>query len=371
MAKPVIFISHIHEDAQIAICVKKYIDDAFLGMFDIFVSSDGASIRSGNNWSSSIENALRKAEIVLALISPDAANRKWIFFECGGAYFADKQVIPICCRDMQISELGTPLSWLQAVDGAEETAVERLITDIAVAFDLRAPAVDASTLSQYLCGMPCEVPETRKRIFKINAQRSLPIFFIVDTSASMHGQPIVQLSQAMKQLMEELIQATSSNVAPIISIVSFGTGAKEIIPPSPLSPEKMNFQFDAGGASDLGAALHIVAKRLQNPNWLSASYYRPIIFILTDGQPTDDWRGGLSALEMTKLGKHANKISVGIGKAPDFEFLKEISGSSVVSIPDIESLQGLSRFFTWFSSSVKKSEDIDQISLHEIDKWIE
>ena len=103
--KPIIFISHIHEDADIAYQLKKFLDESFIGIFDIFVSSDGASIRSGDKWSSVIERSLNNAELVLALISSESKDRRWIYFECGGAYFSNKHVIPVCCRNLSMSEL--------------------------------------------------------------------------------------------------------------------------------------------------------------------------------------------------------------------------------------------------------------------------
>ncbi len=324
MNKPVIFISHIHEDREIATCLKKFIDEIFLGMFNIFVSSDGASIRSGDNWSSSIEKALRQAELVIAVITPDAVDRRWIFFECGGAYFSNKSVIPVCCRKMQLSKLGTPLSWLQSIDGSDVSSVNNLISDIATKFDLRLPSMNVSELINCLQKEVYDSADIVKKHDLVKAQYSLPIFFIIDTSASMYGQPINALTQALKQLMDELLQNTISDIIPIVSVVSFGSGAEEIVPPTPLSSDVMEFQFEPGGTSDLGAALEIVAKRLKNPNWLSANYINPMIFLITDGQPTDDWRLGLKKLEQSSLGVSATKIAIGIGSSPDFSFLKEI-----------------------------------------------
>jgi hypothetical protein len=42
-----------------------------------------------------------------------------IYFEAGGAYFAGKRVIPVCCRTLSISELGKPMEWLQAIEGSK------------------------------------------------------------------------------------------------------------------------------------------------------------------------------------------------------------------------------------------------------------
>ena len=363
MHKPIIFISHIHEDAQIALSLKRFLDEAFLGLFTIFVSSDGASIRAGENWSSSIEDALSRAELVLALISEQAKDRRWIYFECGGAYFARKRVIPICCRRFSIAELSPPLSWLQAIDGANVKSVERLFRDIASAFDLHAPQSDLLNVVRHLEGTSCEISSRDERAQSAFAQKALPIFLLVDTSGSMHGEPIENLSKAIRKLMDELLLLASGEVVPLMSLITFGSHAEEVIPLSPITPQSMQFSLKASGATALGDALHLLASRLADGSFLPRRHFRPMILILTDGSPTDDWEAGIEALNETRLGKFANKICVGLSSTPDFNVLKRIAGESVVSLPDIGSVQGLAKFFMWLSSSVKVSAETGQESM--------
>ena len=64
-SKPIIFISHVHEDADIAKALSDCISEAFLEAIDVFVSSDGSSIRGGDKWMEKIENNLRESRIVL------------------------------------------------------------------------------------------------------------------------------------------------------------------------------------------------------------------------------------------------------------------------------------------------------------------
>jgi uncharacterized protein YegL len=350
-SKPILFISHIHEDAQIAKCVKKFLDESFLGIFDIFVSSDGASIRAGENWSSSTEHALLRAELVVALITDNAKDRRWIYFECGGAYFARKRVIPVCCRGFKIADLAAPLSWLQAIDGSHSESVERLIYDIAVSCKLRPPRTNLSELVAYLSGTPCDGLAGTQADHADSRQRALPIFFVVDTSGSMQGEPIERLSQALRELMHGLSQVASPQMIPLVSIIAFGNDAREVVPLSPITAISMDFSLPAGGVTSLGAALYLLASRLSDPSSLPARHYRPIILILTDGSPTDDWKAGLAALNESKLGKVANKICIGLGGDLDYAVLRTVAGDSVVSVPDAVSLKGLSNFFSWMSSS--------------------
>jgi uncharacterized protein YegL len=372
MDKPIIFISHIHEDAQIALCLKRFLDEAFLGVFTIFVSSDGASIRAGENWSSSIEDALSRAELVLALISEQAKDRRWIYFECGGAYFARKRVIPICCRRFTIPELCAPLSWLQAIDGADIKSVEKLVTDIATAFELHAPEAEFSNLVRYLGGIPCEQNSGRAdATFSAFAQTALPIFLVVDTSGSMFGEPIENLSKGIRKLIDELLRLSTLEVAPLLSLITFGTHAEEVFPLSPITSQSLNFSLTPSGTTALGEAMHLLALKLADRALLPQRHFKPIILIFTDGSPTDDWKPGLKALNQTRLGESAIKICVGLGSNPDFDVLKAIAGDSVVSLPDTASVQGLAKFFAWMSNSVRRSAETNQenIQLADLSEW--
>jgi len=351
--KPSIFISHIHEDAQIAHCLKTFLDEAFLGFFKIFVSSDGASIRAGDNWSSSIEQALTETDLVLAIITEDAKDRRWIYFECGGAYFARKRVVPICCRRFAISALSAPLSWLQAIDGADSESVRGLIAAIAHTFDLHNPKCDVAQLSRYLSGSPCDGRPDQPSTSTRTLERAFPLFLLVDTSASMSGEPIERLSSSIKELLDDLLQTPSSNFAVLISIIAFGSEAREIVPLSLLRPDTLSFALEPSGATSLGAALHLLASRLADPSQMPRQHLRPMIIVFTDGEPTDDWQSGIAALNQTELGRSARKVSVAFGEIRDATVLKAFAADSVISVPDISNIKGLSTFFTWMSSSVR------------------
>ena len=63
--KPLIFISHISEEADIAKAFKETIETTFLGMVDLFVSSDRDTIGVGSNWLDRITEGLRTAQAML------------------------------------------------------------------------------------------------------------------------------------------------------------------------------------------------------------------------------------------------------------------------------------------------------------------
>lgn len=81
-----IFISHISEEAELAKLLQEHIDRDFLGLLELFVSSDLASISAGSQWLQEIGRALKDAKIELLLCSKRSIQRPWINFEAGAAW---------------------------------------------------------------------------------------------------------------------------------------------------------------------------------------------------------------------------------------------------------------------------------------------
>ncbi|GEM_PF-6056563 len=139
MPKPTVFLSHIHEDHEIASALESIIRDALLSAFDIFNSSNRTSLNAGDPWRDVIIDRLRNAAAVLVIATPESVGSSWINFESGGAWLAERRVIPCCGRGMTPSSLPAPLSHLQAIDLARSEDLQGLIDNLAKAVNLDAP----------------------------------------------------------------------------------------------------------------------------------------------------------------------------------------------------------------------------------------
>lgn len=366
-SKPLIFISHIHEDAEIAYCLKAFLDDSFLEFFDVFVSSDGASIRVGENWSAAIETALKRSELVLVLVSPGALERRWIYFEAGGAYFAGKRVIPICCRDARISQVGAPLNWLQAITGSETNSAQRLIDEIASFFEVKAPNANCSRLAGFLAGGPCTGLVSSQRGVEASVpQRPLPIFVLVDSSGSMAGERIELVSDALRRFIDYLDSIESPNVAPLVSLIAFGDAARVVVPLSPIDEIKQLPTIQACGSRNLGEALHLLAKLVADDRNISKRSLHPVIIVISDGYPTDDWQSGLAALNNTPAGSKATKLCLAFTHDADYTVLRAIGTQGVLPMAKENDLTAVGNFFRWVSGSVSgiaRAEDSEEESV--------
>ena len=113
MSKPLVFISHLVAEKAIALKLKEIVGEAFMGMIDVFVSSDPNSNAMGGEWLDGITDGLKKCSVELVLASPKSITRPWINFEAGAGWVRDIPVIPICHSGMKPSKLPAPLNSLQ------------------------------------------------------------------------------------------------------------------------------------------------------------------------------------------------------------------------------------------------------------------
>ena len=141
MRKPLVFISHITTEKEIAIALKWLVEQAFLGMVEVFVSSDPNSIAMGGRWLDDITYGLKKCVIEIVLASPVSVTRPWINFEAGAGWVRDISVIPLCHSGMTPSMLPAPLSSLQAGVATDATHLERVFAVIATALECKPPEV--------------------------------------------------------------------------------------------------------------------------------------------------------------------------------------------------------------------------------------
>jgi TIR domain len=140
--KPLVFLSHITEEAEVATAIKTLIEPHFLGLLDFFVSSDGESIKMGQKWLDAVSTALKTCAVQIVLCSPQSVTKPWINFEAGAAWIRDIPVIPLCHSGMTPSALPMPLSLLQAANLTDVGGMKLVVPILAQALGAKTPKVD-------------------------------------------------------------------------------------------------------------------------------------------------------------------------------------------------------------------------------------
>ena len=140
-------------------------------------------------------------------------------------------------------------------------------------------------------------------------RRTMVLFFLVDTSGSMYGTKIGTVNTAIEEIIPELKDLSENNADAEIKIatLAFSTGAKWINS-QPISAE--NFKWDhleAMGSTDLGEACKQLNEKLSKNAFMSEATgsFAPAIFLLSDGDPTDNYKYGLDKLKENNWYKKA------------------------------------------------------------------
>lgn len=121
MEKPIIFISHITEEGEVAKRLKADILKYYRESVLVFVSSDFDSIEGGKDYFNTIIDRLRKTILMITLCSPESVKREWINFETGFGYARKINVLPLLYKGLKFSDIQSPIQRMQGYDISDES----------------------------------------------------------------------------------------------------------------------------------------------------------------------------------------------------------------------------------------------------------
>jgi uncharacterized protein YegL len=207
-----------------------------------------------------------------------------------------------------------------------------------------------------LTSMRSELPvsDLEARVKEDNPDPRVACALLLDTSSSMHGEPIRELNEGFKLFCDEIKQDPLAKKRTEVMVITFGGVARVEIPFTEgrdLEPRT----FAANGPTPMGAALDLALNELnaQKQAYRAAGleYYRPWLFVITDGTPTDGAAFDAAATRVrdAEAAKGVSVFGVGVGSA-ELTKLSELSTTR----PPLQ-LEGysFSEMFGWLSASMK------------------
>lgn len=183
--------------------------------------------------------------------------------------------------------------------------------------------------------------------------RRLPAYLLLDVSGSMAGAAIDGVNHGVQLLYNELLHNPQALQTVHLAVITFATAAQMVTPLTDLLKFKPP-HLTADGATAMGAALALLNQSLDNDLIPNSNFqkgdYRPLVFLLSDGDPTDNWRTPLQTLRSRKQSKIGTFIALACGKALRLDVLKDIA--DVVLVMDNVTSDALQAYFKWVSASV-------------------
>lgn len=188
-----------------------------------------------------------------------------------------------------------------------------------------------------------------------NPDPRAPCLLLLDTSASMAGAPMAALNEGLRAFKSDLMDDELARRRVEIAVVAFGNGgvhtAQEFVTVEDWVPDVLT----AGGSTPMGAAIargvEMLKERKEMYKQAGLQYFRPWLFLITDGEPTDRWE---EAAQLAKREDSANGLvffAVGVERA-NMERLAQIAPPARKPLK----LKGLmfSELFLWLSQSQQR-----------------
>jgi uncharacterized protein YegL len=186
------------------------------------------------------------------------------------------------------------------------------------------------------------------------AGRPLHFIWLLDCSGSMsEGGKIEALNNAIREVIPAVRKAAEGNpeVQFYMRAIKFSSGAEWHVETPTSASDFQWVDLVAQGETDLGQAFALLAGEL-NSLPTDARLLPPVIVLVSDGKPTDDWRGALQALLEVPWGKRAIKQAIAIGHDADSEVLKKFIDNNEHSVLRADSAEQLLNWIKWVSTSV-------------------
>lgn len=192
--------------------------------------------------------------------------------------------------------------------------------------------------------------------FLENPENRCPVVLVLDTSASMQGTPIEALNEGLAEFKFDVEQDALASLRVEVSLITFGSlvqKRQEFVTIDDFTPPILT----AAGKTPMGEALQLALSSLEDRKNLyranGVSYYRPWVFLITDGAPTDGalWQEAIQKVHQQEKDQLLSFFAVGVEGA-DRDILKELmpEGRSPFYLKDLK----FKELFRWVSMSVKR-----------------
>lgn len=189
------------------------------------------------------------------------------------------------------------------------------------------------------------------------ATRPLHFIWIADCSGSMSQDGKIQaLNTAIREAIPHMqkVADENPNAQVWVRAIKFSNGAQwHISQPTPVADFRWT-DLEAEGVTDMGKAFSMVAEQLKIPP-MTERALPPVLVLISDGQPTDDYQKGLQELLDQPWGKKAVRIAIAIGADADLDVLQKFIGNPEITPLQANNPEALVKYIRWVSTVVLKS----------------
>jgi uncharacterized protein YegL len=164
---------------------------------------------------------------------------------------------------------------------------------------------------------------------------------------------IQALNNAIREAIPEMrrVADENPNAQVLVRVIKFSNGAQwHLGQPTPVEDFKWT-DLPADGLTDMGKALELIGEQLKIPPMASRAL-PPVLVLISDGEPSDDFNAGLKSLLSQQWGKRAVRIAIAIGDDANHEPLKAFIANPELPVLQANNAETLVRYIKWASTAV-------------------
>ena len=191
------------------------------------------------------------------------------------------------------------------------------------------------------------------REFTMPSARPLPVIVLADVSGSMSANGKIEaLNDAVAEMIAIFADEDSTRAEIHVSVIAFGGGGAKLH--TSLEPAyKTQWEpIKASGRTPMGGAFALAQEMLEDREKISSRSYRPTLILVSDGMPTDEWRGPLSRLHQSERASKAMRFAMGIGADADHGTLTAFLGNDEARVFAAHEAREIKNFFRWVTMTV-------------------
>lgn len=189
--------------------------------------------------------------------------------------------------------------------------------------------------------------------FAVAKARALPVIILADTSGSMSVDgKIASLNQAMKDMITTFSDEGRTRAEINVAVITFGGDAAIHLPLTPAHQIKQIENLSACGGTPLGKACLLAKELIEDKTIIDSRAYKPVIILLSDGHPTDNYSQAFHELINSERAQKATRLALSIGADADDSILSEFNNDLEAPLFYAKNASDIHRFFRAVTMSV-------------------
>ena len=189
--------------------------------------------------------------------------------------------------------------------------------------------------------------------FTMASPRPLPVILLADVSGSMSVNGKIEvLNDSVAQMIATFAAEDGVRAEIHVAVIAFGGNGATLHKPLRPAHESPWEPMKAAGRTPMGSAFALAREVIEDREVIPSRAYRPTLVLVSDGMPTDEWRGPLNELLQSERASKAMRFAMGIGADADYETLTSFLSDDEGRVFEAHEARQIRNFFQWVTMSI-------------------